>query len=127
MILHPAALALDEEEIMTDDTTRKARFARIWRGRTTRGTADTYEHYWLENGIDLLLAKGALEVQMLRDDRETETEFMAISTWESIEAMTGGKGGDPYLTHHLDRDRELLIELPERVQILRILEPRGLL
>jgi heme-degrading monooxygenase HmoA len=114
---------LQQEAIMSD-TTRKARFARIWRGRTTPGKADTYERYWLENGIDLLLAKGALEVQMLRDDRDTETEFMAISTWESTEAMTGDKGGDPRLTHHLDRDRELLIELPERVQILKILETR---
>jgi heme-degrading monooxygenase HmoA len=104
------------------DTTRKARFARIWRGRTTRDKADTYERYWLETGIDPLLARGAIEVQMLRDDRATDTEFMTISTWESIEAMTGGKGGDPTHAHHHDRDRELLIELPERVQILRLLE-----
>ena len=106
-------------------TTRTARFARIWRGRTTRDNADTYERYWLETGIDPLLARGAIEVQMLRDDRETETEFVTISTWETVEAMTGGRGGDPYHAHHLDRDRELLIELPERVQILTILEARS--
>jgi heme-degrading monooxygenase HmoA len=113
-----------QEEAVMSETTPKARFARIWRGRTTRANADTYERYWLETGIDPLLAKGALEVQMLRDDRATDTEFVTISTWESIEAMTGDRGGDPYHAHHLDRDRELLIELPGRVQILRILETR---
>jgi heme-degrading monooxygenase HmoA len=109
---------------MMSEETRKARFARIWRGRTTRANADAYERYWLQTGIDPLIARGAIDVQMLRDDREAETEFMTISCWESIEAMTGGRGGDPWHAHHLDRDRELLIELPERVQILRILESR---
>jgi hypothetical protein len=28
-------------------------------------------------------------------------------------------------THHLDRDPEFLIELPERAQILKVLEARG--
>jgi hypothetical protein len=40
--------------------------------------------------------------------------------------MTGGKAGDPSPAHHLERDPEFLIELPDRVQILRILETRGL-
>lgn len=99
----------------------QARCARIWRGRTTRRNAGDYERYWLAQGIEPLKARGALRVEMLREDRDTETEFVTISTWESIEAMTGGTGADPYLAHHLPRDRELLIELPERVQILKIL------
>jgi heme-degrading monooxygenase HmoA len=101
------------------------RFARIWRGRTLKENAEAYERYWLDNGIAPLRAKGALSVQMLREDRETETEFVTISTWESVEAMTGGAPGDPRHAHHLPRDPELLIELPERVQILRILEAPG--
>jgi hypothetical protein len=48
--------------------------ARIWRGRTTRDKADDYQRYLLENGIAPLEAKGAVGVQMLREDRETETE-----------------------------------------------------
>ena len=49
----------------------------------------------MQNGIAPLEAKGALGVQMLREDRETETEFVTISYWESVEAMTGGSDADP--------------------------------
>jgi hypothetical protein len=56
--------------------------ARIWRGRTTRERADAYEAYNYDAGIKPLL-KRALGVQTLREDRETETECMTISYWES--------------------------------------------
>jgi heme-degrading monooxygenase HmoA len=102
-----------------------AKFARVWRGRTRSDRSDEYERYWLANGIDLLEAKGALSVQMLREDLDAETEFVTISWWSSIEAMTGHSGGDPHLTHHLDRDPEFLIEVPKEVQILTILATRG--
>jgi heme-degrading monooxygenase HmoA len=100
------------------------KFARVWRGRTRRDKADEYERYWLANGIAPLEARGALGVQMLRDDRGAETEFVTISWWSSVEAMTGRSGGDPHLTHHLDRDPEFLIEVPKEVQILTILATR---
>ena len=103
----------------------RAKFARIWRGRTPRQKADDYQRYWLQHGIAPLEAKGALSVEMLREDRETETEFVTISYWESIEAMTGGSAADPRQAHHLERDAEFLIELPRAVQILTILDRRG--
>jgi heme-degrading monooxygenase HmoA len=74
---------------------KDAKFTRVWRGRTRRDRGDEYERYWLANGIDLLEAKGALGVQMLREDRGAETEFVTISWWPSVEAMTGHSGGDP--------------------------------
>ena len=100
----------------------KPQFARVWRGRTSRDKADEYQAYWLKNGVDPLKNRGALNVQMLRDDRATETEFVTISLWETLEAMTGGRGGDPALVHHLARDPEFLLELPKRVQLLKILD-----
>lgn len=105
--------------------TARPKFARIWRGRTARKKAEAYQRYWLKHGIALLEGKGATGVQMLREDRETETEFVTISYWESLEAMTGGAKGDPRRTHHLPRDVEFLLELPEHAQILTILESRG--
>jgi heme-degrading monooxygenase HmoA len=102
------------------------RFARIWRGRTLKEKADAYQRYWLANGIAPLRAKGALSVQMLREDHETETEFVTISCWETIEAMTGGAPGDPRRSHHLPRDPEFLLEPPDFVQILTILDTRGM-
>ena len=99
--------------------TSPAKFARVWRGRTARDAADTYERYWLAHGVKPLQAKGALKVEMLREDRENESEFVTISYWSSLEAM--GAGPDPSRTHHLPRDPEFLLELPDRVQILTIL------
>jgi heme-degrading monooxygenase HmoA len=101
----------------------QARFARIWRGRTKKDNAEEYQRYWLENGLAPLEAKGAIGIQMLREDRGTETEFVTISYWSSVTAMTGD-GGDPRRVHHLERDAEFLIELPKEVQILTILETR---
>ncbi|MEP9376453.1 hypothetical protein ABLE91_07070 [Aquabacter sp. CN5-332] len=100
------------------------RIARIWRGRTTRERADEYEPYLYEVGIRPLMEK-ALGVQNFREDREHESEFMTISYWESIEAMSAFAGKDPTKIHHLPRDEEFLIELPEGVQILRILVAHG--
>lgn len=100
-------------------------YARVWRGRTPREKADEYERYWLAHGIKPLQDKGASAVQMLREDRDGETEFVTISYWDSIAAM--GAGLDPTRTHHLPRDPEFLIELPQHVQILTVLETHGLI
>lgn len=93
--------------------------ARIWRGRTRPEVADAYEAYNYEVGIKPLIEK-ALGVQSFREDRPGETEFVTISYWESFEAMARFTGGEPDQIHHLPRDEEFLIELPERVQILRL-------
>src|SRR5262245_34465576 len=97
-----------------DDDRPRPRIARIWRGRTTAEKADEYAQYLYENGIKPLAEK-ALGVQMLREDRAGETEFMTISYWESVEAMARFAGEDPRRIHHLERDAEFLIELPSDV------------
>jgi heme-degrading monooxygenase HmoA len=102
----------------------KPSIARIWRGRVKRERADDYEKYNFETGIRPLIQK-ALGVQSFREDRETETEFVTISYWESVEAMSRFTGGDPTKVHHLPRDPEFLIEVPKSVQILRIYESHG--
>jgi hypothetical protein len=94
--------------------------ARIWRGRTTRERADEYARYLYEYGIKPLERK-ALGVQLFREDRETESEFVTISYWESVAAMSRFAGNDPRRIHHLERDPEFLIELPDHVQILDII------
>ncbi|OWJ66049.1 antibiotic biosynthesis monooxygenase family protein [Inquilinus limosus] len=108
---------------MTSDA-KRPRIARIWRGRTTRARADDYEAYNYEAGIRPLI-ETAIGVQCLREDRADETEFVTISYWESVEAMARFTGRDPTAIHHLDRDPEFLIELPDRVQILEIRHSHG--
>lgn len=98
--------------------------ARIWRGRTRPERADEYEAYNYEAGIKPLIEK-ALGVQTFREDRTDEVEFMTISYWDSVEAMAGFTGTDPTDIHHLDRDAEFLIELPESVQVLQIRRAQG--
>src|ERR1044071_950082 len=103
----------------------KPTIARIWRGRTRRDKADDYATYLYESGIKPLEEK-ALAVEQLREDRETETEFITISYWENVEAMARFTGADPPQIHTLPRDKEFLIELPKSVQILQITSSKGL-
>ena len=103
---------------------RRPAIARIWRGRTKPELADEYEVYNYEVGIKPLIEK-AMGVQTFREDRADETEFMTISYWESREAMSSFAGDDPARIHHLERDAEFLIELPESVQILEMLTAHG--
>jgi heme-degrading monooxygenase HmoA len=71
------------------------------------------------------LTEKALGVQTFREDRNTESEFMTISYWASVEAMTSFAGDDPTAIHHLPRDEEFLIELPREVQVLRLISSDG--
>ncbi len=98
--------------------------ARIWRGRTTRAKADEYATYLYENGVKVLEQR-ALAVQQLREDRDHDSEFITISYWENVEAMSRYAGSDPRRIHHLERDKEFLIELPETVQVLQITAQKG--
>lgn len=104
-----------------------ATIARIWRGRVRSERADEYALYLREVGVAPLLEK-ALGAQMFREDRPGESEFVTISYWETIEAMSRFAGPDPRKIHHLERDPEFLIELPSEVQVLKILvdRPAGL-
>ena len=102
---------------------KRPTIARIWRGRTRPEVADEYEAYNRAEGVPPL-EKTALGVQLLREDRDDETWFTTISYWPDMESMTAFTKGDPLTVHHLPRDKELLIELPERIQIHRIVVNR---
>ena len=103
----------------------KPQIARVWRGRTNPDVADEYEAYNYEVGIKPLIEK-AIVVQTFREDRQNETEFVTISYWESLESMSRFTGGDPSSIHHLERDKDFLIELPKSVQVLKIRHSHGI-
>lgn len=102
----------------------EATIARIWCGRTTPERADEYEAYNYEVGIKPLIEK-ALGVETLREDRGDATTFMTISYWADEASMASFTGANPKDVHHLPRDAEFLLELPERVQVLRIRHRHG--
>ena len=64
-------------------------------------------------------------MQTLREERGDEVEFVTLSYWEDIAAMSRFAGADPRRIHHLDRDVEFLIELPTDVQVLEIRSSYG--
>jgi heme-degrading monooxygenase HmoA len=103
---------------------KKPTIARIWRGRVAAARADEYAKYLYEHGIRPLEEK-ALAVELLREDRPGESEFITISYWEDVEAMSRFAGKDPRRIHHLERDPEFLIELPKAVQVLNITASKG--
>jgi hypothetical protein len=110
----PFAIAAQETQM-----TKQPSIARIWRGRTRREIADQYEDYLQTEGIPPLRST-ALGVQLFREDRDSESWFTTISYWRDIDSMTAFTKGAPTKVHHLKRDPEFLIELPERIEIHRI-------
>ena len=110
---------------MSDASNRQsAKIARIWRGRTLPEKADAYQAYIYETGIKVLAVR-ALDVQMFREDRSLESEFVVISYWEDEAAMSRYAGPQARQIHHLSRDAEFLIDLPSAVQVLRIVVADG--
>lgn len=110
---------------MADHTPPKAHgVARIWRGQTSRDNADFYNMYMYEHGVKKLESLGARGVQFFREDRADLTEFMMISLSDNLTGMTRFAGTDPRKIGHLDRDAELLIALPDHVQILDVFSNR---
>jgi len=104
-------------------STLRPTIARIWRGRVLAERADDYEAYYMDALPQL--ARAALGVQTLREQRGNEVEFVTISYWEDVAAMSRFAGDDPKRIHHLDRDPEFLVELPDGVQVLEIRSSLG--
>lgn len=95
------------------------RIVRVWRGSTTASNADDYEAYLYAEGLPDL-KKHAVGVQMLRQDRTSESDFVVMSFWKDIPSMSSFAGSDPKRIRHLDRDEEFLMVLPEAVEIFEV-------
>lgn len=63
---------------MSADGSVMPKIACIWRGHVPAAKADDYARYLYEQGIRPLEEK-ALAVQLLREDRAGESEFITIS------------------------------------------------
>ena len=101
----------------TSHSLKKARVARIWQGRTTAARADEYEKYLYENGIKkIATTDGNLGVQVMRHSERGVVEFITISYWASRDDIKNYAGEDIEKPHHLARDAEFLLELPEAVK-----------
>lgn len=97
---------------------------RIWRGRTAPERADEYEQYNFDAGL-VGLRERAQGVQSFRADHPTYSEFMTISYWASEAEMSAYSSGDPTEVHHLERDAEFQMELPQRVEVFSLRTSHG--
>lgn len=99
------------------ESLKKAKVARIWQGRTTDEKADEYEKYLSEEGIKIFAGiEGNLGVQMMRHSKDGITEFITISYWENLEDIKNFAGENIEKPHHLPKDKDYLLELPEFVK-----------
>lgn len=99
------------------ESLKKAKVARMWQGRTTDAKADEYEKYNYEEGIKKIAeTSGNLGVQMMRISKDGITEFTTISYWSSREDIKRYAGEDIEKPHHLPKDAEYLLELPQSVK-----------
>jgi heme-degrading monooxygenase HmoA len=71
--------------------------SRIWHGYTTKENADTYEKLLKSEifvGIKNRNIKGYKGIQLLRRELKTETEFITVMWFDSIESVKEFSGED---------------------------------
>ena len=89
---------------------------RIWKGRTSPERADAYEHFLRTTAYpDYGGVEGNRGWLLLRQDRESDVEFVFVSFWESMDSLRRHAGDDPGKPKYYPEDRAALLELPERV------------
>lgn len=72
--------------------------ARIWHGWTTPENAEAYETLLRSTIIPGIVARqvqGFLGMELLRQPSDSETEFITLMWFESMEAVTAFAGPDP--------------------------------
>lgn len=70
--------------------------ARIWRGQAKGGNADTYRRHVTEHVFPSLGAlAGHRGAYLLTRAVDGQTEFLAVTLWDSIEAVKQFAGDDP--------------------------------
>ena len=69
--------------------------ARLWRGRAKGANAAAYLHHFTETVMPELKAlAGHRGAWLLRQEVEGETEFLALTLWESLDAIRAFAGDE---------------------------------
>ena len=70
---------------------------RIWHGWTTKENADNYQQILRSKvlpGIEARKIPGYRKIEVLRIEREDETEFVTIMTFDSLQSVVDFQGED---------------------------------
>ncbi len=85
--------------------------ARIWKGAVRAADGDAYAAYMRDTGVaEYLSTPGNLSALMLRREVEDRTEFVMVTTWESMDAIKVFAGDDPERAVFYPEDDRYLIE-----------------
>ncbi|MGH2699495.1 MAG: antibiotic biosynthesis monooxygenase family protein [Actinomycetota bacterium] len=85
--------------------------ARIWRGAVRPTDGDDYAEYMRRTGLaEYRSTPGNLSALMLRRDLKDRTEFVMVTTWESMDAVKAFAGDDPERAVYYPEDERFLIE-----------------
>lgn len=69
--------------------------ARLWGGRATSARADAYYRHFVNTVAPGLAAvAGHRGAYLLRRERDGQVEFLAVTLWDSLEAVRGFAGPD---------------------------------
>ena len=101
--------------------------SRIWHGWTNLENADPYERLLKEeifNNIGNRKIKGFKGIQLLRRESNTETEFITIMEFDSVESVKEFAGEDYEQAVVPVKARQLLKRFDERSQHYEIVEER---
>ncbi len=91
--------------------------ARVWHGWTSEGNADAYERHFRTTVLaDLHRLDGFEGAQLLRRQDGQEVEFVAITYFESIEAVRGFAGPDYGLAVIADEAKRVLSRYDRRAE-----------
>jgi heme-degrading monooxygenase HmoA len=110
----------------TPEFLSQPRIAREWRGEVPRSRAAEYQKYLFDEGVlKLSQIDGNLGVQMFslapNNNNGSTADFVVISYWPNLDAIRKYAGEDIEKPHHLPRDSEFLIKLPEKVLHYQVL------
>ena len=100
---------------------------RIWRGWTTPDNADTYQALLRAQVFPQIEAKnipGHISIELLRRDQETESEFVVIMAFRSLQSVIDFQGDDYSRAYIPEEARKVLKRWDEYADHYEIKEHR---
>jgi heme-degrading monooxygenase HmoA len=97
--------------------------ARIWRGWTTAADADDYVSYLAGTGLkDYRATQGNQSAWLLRRVQGETAEFLTVSVWDSLDAISAFAGGNTEQAVFYPEDEHFLIKREETVSHYELFE-----
>lgn len=96
--------------------------ARVWRGWTLRNGADAFEERVRSHVPKLRENSGFVSMQLLRKDADTETEFVTVTCFRSLDDVKAFAGLDYGRAVIPEPLRNLILRVDEEVKHYSVVE-----